>query len=161
MPIFLNIDLSSLIIQMEETIEAPAEKVFDALTGDISGWWGFPFLLSPDDAVSVTIDPKLGGLFYESWGDDGSGVILGTVTRLKKGRRLSIQGYMSLPGPLAGLIDFQLTPNSPTSTTVKLFHSAFGTFDWQANRHYEPGWKHLLNIRLKQHVEQGRRFEFR
>lgn len=159
MSIFLNIDLSSLIIQMEETIHAPAEKVFAALTGDLSGWWGFPFLINPEDASGVTIEPELGGKFYESW-RDGGGVILGTVSRLKKNRRLVLQGYMSLPGPLCGIIDFELVPVSESVTIVKLHHSAFGTFDWQANRHYEPGWKHLLGTRLKAYVEEGREFPF-
>lgn len=160
MPIFINIDLSSLLIQMEETIEAPPSKVFEAMTGDISAWWGFPLLIDPEDAMSVTIEPWLGGMFYESW-RDGGGIVLGMVSRLKRDRRLTLQGYVSLPGPLCGVIDFELVPTSNDSTLLKLSHSAFGSFDWQAERHYKSGWRNILGTRLKQYIEKGYRRDFR
>src|SRR5215470_2713808 len=39
--------------------------VFAALTKDVGGWWGHPFVTAR--ATSLALDPRLGGLFTERW----------------------------------------------------------------------------------------------
>lgn len=158
MPISLDIELSSLVIYQDTFLEASPAKVYEALTGDLSDWWGSPFLVGGEAAEGVFLEAELGGKFYERWAG-GGGHLLGTVTTLAPGRYLKLQGYLSLPGPLSGVLEFDLEPKDG-GTMLQLFHSAVGSFHWQAEEHYKTGWAHLIGTRLKEYVEQGKKIPF-
>ena len=42
-------------------IAAPVAEVFDAATGDVTGWWDHSFSENPAEMV---IEPRFGGRFY-------------------------------------------------------------------------------------------------
>jgi len=50
--------------------------VFAALTKDVGGWWGHPFVTAR--ATCLALDPRLGGLFTERW--DNGGQVIASVT---------------------------------------------------------------------------------
>src|SRR5512139_3819440 len=47
-----------------------AEEIFDAATGDISGWWDHTFSQRPK---ALILEPKVGGHFLELFDDQGNG----------------------------------------------------------------------------------------
>src|SRR3990170_200696 len=53
-------------IEQEITIEAVPERVFEALTQEVSAWWGMPYLQSAT-AEALVLEPQVGGRFYEVW----------------------------------------------------------------------------------------------
>src|SRR5215472_12977995 len=70
-PIQPTIDLA-----LDIEIAGPPAVVFAALTKDIGGWWGHPFVTAR--ATSLALDPRLGGLFTERW--DNGGQVIASVT---------------------------------------------------------------------------------
>src|SRR5215467_8812804 len=70
-PIRPTIDLA-----LDIEIAGPPAAVFAALTKDIGGWWGHPFVTAR--ATSLALDPRLGGLFTERRGNGGQ--VIASVT---------------------------------------------------------------------------------
>ena len=72
------------------------EEIYDAATGDISGWWDHS--LSGDPARFV-LEPWPGGRFLETF-EEGStdGVIHATVTLARRGEVLRFEGPLGLAG---------------------------------------------------------------
>src|SRR5262249_59834715 len=58
-------------IALDIEIAGTPAAVFAALTEDVGGWWGHPFVTAR--ATSLALDPRLGGLFTERWDNGGAG----------------------------------------------------------------------------------------
>lgn len=142
-----------LHIEQEVTIEAPPERVFDALTRDVSAWWGEPHMYDASRARDIRLDAVLGGRFYEDWGN-GEGAVYATVALLRRPERLRLHGGMGMAGAVAGVIDFRLTPQGD-GTVVRLVHRAVGEVGDETRAAYSRGWHGLLGERLKGYVESG------
>jgi DNA-binding transcriptional ArsR family regulator len=74
----------------EVFIDAVPWKVFDALTVNVSAWWGPPHLKWPG-ASSLVIETQPGGRFYEAWGHR-QGAMRGVVTAIRQDERLELTG---------------------------------------------------------------------
>lgn len=142
-----------LHIEQEVTIEAPPERVFDALTKDVSAWWGEPHMYDEARAKDIRLNPVLGGEFYEDWGG-GEGATYATVTLVRRPERLRMSGAMGMSGAVAGIIDIQLTPHG-RGTVVRLAHRAVGEVTDETRAGYSRGWAVLMQERLKGYVERG------
>ncbi len=61
------------VFSFEKEIVLPGtpESVYDAITGDISGWWDHSF---SDKPYKLYIEAKPGGGFYEIFNEKGDGV---------------------------------------------------------------------------------------
>jgi DNA-binding transcriptional ArsR family regulator/uncharacterized protein YndB with AHSA1/START domain len=147
--------LGHLVVEQDILIEAPRAKVFDALTGDLSAWWGRPYIQDVSRAQSVVLEPHLGGRFLEKWSDE-EGAIWCTVTNLKKNERLILQGSMAMSGAVFGVIRFDLE-DAPAGTRLKLSHRAMGEVNPDLQQGYHGGWEDLLQRRLRAWVERGER----
>jgi uncharacterized protein YndB with AHSA1/START domain len=145
-------EVGSIRIKQEIKIEASAEKVFSALTKDTSYWWGAPYLID-DEPKKLVIEPKLGGLFYEDWGD-GAGATWGVVTRWKKNETFEFSGRCGMGGAVNGVICFILE-NKGSSTLLKMEHDVVGHVTEKTQAGYSYGWNDLLEKRLKAYVEKG------
>ena len=147
--------LGTFVVEQEVRIDAPRAKVFDAMTGDISAWWGAPYLQFAEGATAVTLDPKPGGFLRESW-SDGDGAVWGTVTSFLRNERIIVTGAMGMSGAVHGTIRFDLKEPGG-STLVRLSHRAIGEVSEELQAGYGQGWQDLLGRRLKTFVETGRR----
>lgn len=147
-------DLEAIHIEQEVTIAARPERVFKALTREVAAWWGAPYLYS-EAAKNIILEPKLGGRFYEDWGDD-EGVLYATVTGIKRAERLELTGPMGMGGAVQGFISIQLEPKE-AATVVRLSHRATGEVTAETKANYGQGWQDLLGMRLKTFVETGQR----
>jgi uncharacterized protein YndB with AHSA1/START domain len=139
-------------IELAVSIAAPREAVFRALVGDITPWWGAPYLTS-SDAKSLTVEPQVGGRFLEGWGD-GQGALWGVVTSIKQDEWIEFTGSFGMSGAVHAVVRYELEP-APSGTALRLSHRAMGEVNARASQDNHSGWRDLLESRLKAWVERG------
>jgi DNA-binding transcriptional ArsR family regulator/uncharacterized protein YndB with AHSA1/START domain len=144
-----------LHIEQQVSIQASPARVFEAITNDVSAWWGAPYLISTD-AKALIIEPKVGGRAYEDWGN-GQGAMWATVTALKQEKVLELTGPLGMSGVVQGVVCFELEAEGD-ATILKFSHRAIGEVNEQIEAGYNSGWQDLLETRLKAFVEQGIRY---
>jgi hypothetical protein len=129
--------------------------IFDAMTGDISGWWDHSFSESPQ---AMYIEPKPGGGFYEVFDDSGNGALHATVTYVERGKLLRFVGQLGFSGaPLSMVHTVEFSPLGSDSTRVKLTVRAFGQIATGRPAAVDHAWLHFLFERFKPYVESGRK----
>jgi DNA-binding transcriptional ArsR family regulator/uncharacterized protein YndB with AHSA1/START domain len=139
-------------VAFDVEIAGAPDEVFAALTEDPGGWWGHPFLRA--QAIGLTLDPRLGGLFAEQW-EGGGGEIVGTVSALAEDRHLRLTGPFHL-GLAVGDAAFDLAPTA-TGTLLQFSFRAIGVVDPDIAEQMSRGWTELVTRRLKTLVETGTR----
>jgi DNA-binding transcriptional ArsR family regulator/uncharacterized protein YndB with AHSA1/START domain len=145
-PIRPTIDLA-----LDIEIAGTPAAVFAALTKDIGGWWGHPFVTSR--AISVALDQRLGGLFTERW--DNGGHVIASVTGWAQDEHLQLTGSFHM-GVGVGVAAFDLT-GSGAGTLVRFSFRAIGVVDAEVAGAMSRGWGELVSTRLKTLVETGTR----
>jgi len=134
-------------IALDMEIAGTPAAVFAALTKDIGGWWGHPFVT--DRATSVALDPRLGGLFTERWGNGGQ--VIASVTGWAQDEHLALTGSFHT-GVGVGVATFDLA-ESGTSTLLRFSFRAIGVVDAEKAGAMSRGWEELVGTRLKALVE--------
>jgi DNA-binding transcriptional ArsR family regulator/uncharacterized protein YndB with AHSA1/START domain len=138
------------IAQDIEIAGTPA-AVFAALTKDIGGWWGHPFVTTR--ATSLALDPRLGGLFTERW--DNGGQVIASVTGWAEDEYLQLTGSFHM-GVGVGVAAFELA-ESGAGTLVRFSFRAIGVMDAEVAGAVSRAWAELVGTRLKGLVETGTR----
>jgi DNA-binding transcriptional ArsR family regulator len=123
----------TLDVANEVRVEAPRERVFDALLA-IGEWW--PHRFRP--GAGVVLEPFVGGRFYEDWGD-GTGALYGTVAALSRPDRIAVSGPMGMAGPVVSLWSYDLADDGG-ATLLQGAHRAFGEIDDDTRAAYAAGW---------------------
>ena len=140
-------------IRLELFLDAERSRVFDALTFDMSAWWGAPHLRSPH-ARSVAIEGFLGGRFFEEWGHR-QGVLRGLVTVIEQGRHIEVAGAITQAGPFQSIVVFSLAGREG-GTLLEFQHRGVLESEERVAA-YEAAWRDLLGLRLRSYVERGAR----
>lgn len=138
-------------IALDIEIAGTPAAVFAALTKDIGGWWGQPFVTAR--ATSLALDPRLGGLFTERW--DNGGQVIASVTGWAQDEHLQLTGPFHL-GIAVGVATFDLA-ESGTGTLLGFSFRAIGVVDAAVGEAMSRGWAELVQARLKGLVETGTR----
>ena len=138
-------------IALDIEIAGRPAAVFAALTGDVGGWWGPPFVTSR--ATSLALDPQLGGLLTERWKTGGH--VIASVTGWAQDEHLALSGSFHL-GVGIGVAAFDLSP-SGAATVLRFSFRAIGVVDADMAGELSRGWTELLGTRLKGLVESGAR----
>ena len=146
--------LRRIQVEQEITIGASPERVFDALTNQVSAWWGAPYLLT-DAPQAIILEPAVGGRLYEVSGE-GEGALWATVTAIQKNHWLELTGPVGMSGAMHSVVSFALEPKGE-ATVVKLTHHAVGELGEDTEANYSAGWQELVGVRLKAFVETGER----
>lgn len=134
--------------QRIEIAAAPA-TVWGALIGDVSAWWGSPYLLMERPGTRIVVEPVLGVPVVETCGTEQRS--WGTVSAVKPGEILAWTGAMGMGALAWGSVEFTLTP-AGEGTVVELAHDAFGALGDGGESSYTHGWDDLLH-RLRAHVD--------
>jgi DNA-binding transcriptional ArsR family regulator/uncharacterized protein YndB with AHSA1/START domain len=164
---------ASALLQLQDTVEAEGRQmgptrpaidialdieiagtpaaVFTALTKDVGGWWGHPFVTAR--ATSLALDPRLGGLFTERW--DNGGQVIASVTGWAQDEHLALTGSFHM-GVGVGVAAFDLA-ESGAGTLLRFSFRAIGVVDAAAAEGMSRGWAELVGTRLKGLVETGAR----
>ncbi len=140
-------------VNQDLEIRAPRQRVFQALVEETSAWWGRPYLRDEAAARAIVIEPRLGGRFYEAWGD-GEGSEWGRVTAFRRDELLEMEGRMGLSGPAIGVVQFRLEDREG-GTRLHFCHRVMGEMNAHIEQNYLKGWRDLLKIRLTDYVEKG------
>ena len=148
-----TIELSSFSLTQEIRIDAPPEKVYDAILRDIDQWWAYR--LGTADSV-IRIEPRVGGRFYEDFGRD-QGALWGTITYLKRPERIRFSGPLGMERPVSSLYTYDLQPRRD-GTTLTLSHTCFGDLKPGWDKAHQSGWSELLGKFLKAWVEERKGF---
>jgi DNA-binding transcriptional ArsR family regulator/uncharacterized protein YndB with AHSA1/START domain len=138
-------------IALDIEIAGPPVAVFAALTKDIGGWWGHPFVTAR--ATSLALDPRLGGLFTERWQDGGQ--VIASVTGWAQDEHLALTGSFHI-GVGIGVAAFDLA-ESGAGTLVRFSFRAIGVVDAEVAGAMSRAWAELAGTRLKALVETGTR----
>ena len=88
---------NGFLVKLEENVNAPAVKVYDALVAQVGAWWN-PEHTYSHDSKNLSIDPRPGGCFCEKLPDRG-GVEHLRVVYVAPPKLLRLSGGL---GPLQG-----------------------------------------------------------
>jgi len=138
-------------IALDIEIAGTPAAVFAALTKDVGGWWGPPFVTAR--ANSLALDGRLGGLFTERW--DSGGQVIASVTGWAQDEHLALTGAFHL-GVGVGVATFDLAEVG-TGTLLRFSFRAIGVVDTEAAGAMSRGWAELVGTRLTALVETGTR----
>ena len=140
----------SFHIEQAITLNAPPERVWRALTQEVGKWWGFH--IGPNDS-DITLDARVGGHFIERWGD-GEGELYATVTFLRAGTKITLEGGMGMSGPGYSKFSYTLEPTD-TGTELRLAHYCHGLRSDEVEGNYREGWQTLLGKNLPAWIHEG------
>ena len=138
-------------VALDIEIAGTPAAVFAALTKDVGGWWGHPFVTAR--ATSLAMDPRLGGLFVEHW--ENGGQLIASVTGWAQDEHLRLSGPFHT-GVGVGVATFDLA-ESGAGTLVQFSFRAIGVVDAEVAQGMSRGWAELVGVRLKGLVEGGTR----
>jgi len=139
-------------VQQELILPASPEAVYDAVTGDISGWWDHSFSEHPK---RLFIEPKPGGGFWEIFDDAGNGVLHARVIYADRGKMLRFTGPLGLSGQAADVVTtYEFLPD-PAGTKLRLTCNVSGQINDGQDKIVDGVWRHFLFERLKPYIESG------
>jgi uncharacterized protein YndB with AHSA1/START domain/uncharacterized protein YciI len=144
---------AAFVVEQDVVIAASPETVFDAATGDITGWWDHHMSEKPK---KIYIEPKPGGGFYEIFDDAGNGVLHATVNYADRGKKLIFTGPLGFAGHALTIVTTYEFKPDPSGTRLHLTSSNAGEFPEGVDKSVLDGvWHHFLVERLKPYVESG------
>jgi hypothetical protein len=138
---------------LEVTLPGSPEVIYDAMTGEIGGWWDHHFSESPK---SFRIEPKPGGGFYEIFDDAGNGVLHGTVIYADRGKRLTFRGPLGFNGRAVDLVATWTYEAAGDSTTLSVKVEFTGQVTEDNAAAIDGVWHHFIIEGLKPYVESGK-----
>ena len=141
----------------EVKLPGTPEDIFEAATGDISGWWDHSVSKSP---VEFYIEPVPGGGFWEYFDDKGNGVLHATVIAADRGKLLRFDGPLGLAGNAIQLVTtYTFEASGTDSTFMKISVHGAGEVDDATPAIVEKVWEHFIFERFKPYVESGGHLE--
>lgn len=141
-------------IKLQVALEAPVDKVYQALTRDINKWWGYRISA---DSIMV-LEPRVGGRFLEEF-NGGGGMLYASVTYLKQDKEIQLNGAMGLTEEASSsAIRFVLQAQQTNVTLLLLSHHFLGRVNVIVADTFRQSWEELLNHNLKSFVEAGTLF---
>lgn len=139
-------------VQQELLLPASPEDVYDAATGDISGWWDHSFSAHPK---KLYIEAKPGGGFYEIFDDAGNGALHATVIYADRGKKIRFTGPLGFSGQAVNFVTtFDFLPD-PAGTRLRMTCDVSGEITEGEDKIVDEVWHHFLFERLKPFIESG------
>ncbi len=149
-----EVPTGAFVVEHELELPGTPESIYDAITGDISGWWDHSFSEKP---ARFYIEAKPGGGFYEIFDESGDGVRHAEVIFAQRGKLLRFEGPLGLTGNAIHMVmTYTFEPVGEDSTRLKLSTHAAGEMQegWAAA--VDRAWRHFLFERFKPYVESGK-----
>ncbi len=149
-----NSQYDTFSFEKEVQLPGTPDVIFDAVTGDISGWWDHSFSENPK---KFYIDPKPGGGFWEIFDDEGNGVLHATVIYADRGKLLRFDGPLGLSGMAIKVVTtFTFELSGTDSTLFKVSLHAAGEVQKGIPAIVEKVWEHFIFERLEPYIKSGK-----
>lgn len=133
------------------------DEIFDAVTGDISGWWDHTF---SGDPARLYIEPEVGGGFWELFDEEGNGIRHAVVIGCERGRMLRLEGPLGFAGHALVMVHtFELEPVDGGRTRLKVTVHGAGELEEGWVDAVERVWHHFIVEQLQPWVEAGNHLE--
>ncbi|MEZ4386866.1 MAG: SRPBCC domain-containing protein [Candidatus Krumholzibacteriia bacterium] len=147
---------STFAFDFDVDLPGTPDEMYDALTGDISGWWDHTMSGNP---VRLEIQARPGGQFLEVFDGTGDGVVHATVTYAQRGKLLRMEGPLGLAGFALHLVTtYTLTPIDTGCRLNVAVHGAGEVHEgWPAL--VEKTWRHFIEDRFLAYVQAGRHLD--
>jgi uncharacterized protein YndB with AHSA1/START domain len=143
--------------EKEVTLPGTPEVIYDAVTGDISGWWDHSMSEHPK---KFYIEPFPGGGFYEIFDDEGNGVLHATVIYADRGKLLRFDGPLGLSGKAIQIVTtYQFEPVGTDSTLFKVSVHGAGEVEEGLPAIVERVWEHFIFEQLQPYIISGKNLE--
>jgi uncharacterized protein YndB with AHSA1/START domain len=139
-------------LEQELILPATPNEVYDAATGDISGWWDHSFSGHPK---KLYIEARPGGGFYEIFDDAGNGALHATVIYADRGKRLRYTGPLGFGGRAIDMVTTYDFAAVEGGTKFHLTVTATGDVDEALAAAVDGVWHHFLDERLKPYITSG------
>lgn len=139
-------------VDLEITIKAKPQRVWQALVEETSRWWLKDFYSRPE-AKGFVIEPRLGGRAYEDCGENG-GQIWYTVVGMELHKSLSLLGHLTpaFGGPAMTMLQLRLSAKGK-GTTLQLSDAIMGKVGEGKLQQTRDGWRMLFEDGLRAYVE--------
>ena len=148
-----SLQYGAFSVTHEVILPGKPEKIYDAITGDISGWLDHSFSQSPK---KFYIEAKPGGGFWEIFDDQGNGVKHATVIFAARGKYLRFDGPLGLSGRAIQLVTtYKFEPVGNDSTHLEVSVHAAGEMEEGTADTVDHVWYHFIFERFKPFVENG------
>ncbi len=147
------------IFSFEKNVILPGtpEDIFDAATGDISGWWDHSFSGNPK---KFYLEAKPGGGFYEIFDDEGNGALHATVIYSKRPEMIRFDGPLGLSGRAVQIVTtYEFSKAGKDSTLMKVSVHGSGEMEEGMPTIVENVWEHFIFERFKPYVLAGKRLK--
>lgn len=139
--------------EQQITLPGTTTQIYDAISGDISGWWDHSFSEKP---YKLYIDAVPGGGFYEIFNASGDGALHATVIYSERGKMLRFDGPLGLSGKAIQLVTtYEFLEAGPDSTNLKLSVHGSGEIEEGLPATIDSVWHHFLFERFKPYIESG------
>jgi hypothetical protein len=139
--------------EQQLTLPGTTTQIYDAITGDISGWWDHSF---SDKPYKLYIDAVPGGGFYEIFNAGGDGVKHATVIYSDRGKMLRFDGPLGLSGKAVQMVTtYEFLEAGSDSTLLKLTVHGAGEIAEGVPAIIGSVWHHFLFERFKPYVIGG------
>jgi uncharacterized protein YndB with AHSA1/START domain len=138
-------------VSMEFDFASPPKGVWTAFARDMHKWWHRDHF-SDARAKAMKIETRLGGRWFESWGQ-GRGRVWHTVVTCDPPRLLETTGplFPQFGGPAMSMLRLEFTPRGK-GTKLLLSDAIFGAVSTKTKKSFESGWKAVLGEALTAYI---------
>ena len=141
-------ETSEAAITKSVIVRRTVEDAFELFTADIARWWPVKtHSVAQDNAVTVVLEPREGGRFYERT-RDGDEHLWGTVTVWEPPRRLACTWHPGRDEQTGQDIEIVFEAHDD-GTRVVLTHTGWekcGSEMAEAMASYDQGWEEVLGF---------------
>lgn len=144
-------EITSIEIKLQVEINATKDKVWNAITLDISAWWLPDFYFYENS--KIILEPFPGGRLFEDGGENGGGIWY-NVLNINPKDSIQFVGNLSpqFGGPAATFLNLSLKEENE-KTILTIVDSLFGFLQPGTEKQIEQGWKMLFEKGLKAYIE--------
>jgi len=144
-------ETGAFTVVVETVVPLSPEAAFDAMTGDISGWWDHSM---SDHPRALVLEPRPGGFFLEIFNENGDGALHATVIYAKRGERLRFTGPLGLSGHAIDLVVTYDYTAEDGGTRVKVTCNAAGQMMEGWAETVNGVWEHFILERFTPYAEK-------
>lgn len=137
-------------VETEVRLNAPAERVFRALTEEINDWWAFR--TRPD--ARIVYETRIGGRCYEEW-PGGGGLLYGEVVRWEPGVCVETRGPGGVGRAYHTYNRDHVSPDGEGCVYRKSL-VLWGEVPPEIVKMYTEGSRYILEQMLRDYVEHGK-----